>query len=346
MDDDLLTEIKQAEQERELEVLRRRLAKYETPLTGDIEARALKLLRRKRGAPATLDELADALDVAPKHALLVVETLGEKGYRVAFELDDPTVKIAQDAQLRATRNSYNLLAGEELTVGIISDTHLSSKEHAAGPLNSAYDEFQRRGITTVLHAGDLVAGRGIYRTQDQDLHHFTFETQVDNAVDTYPHRDGIQTLLISGNHDIEGEFGKIGADPVQAVANRRDDLTYLGSYAAAINLPNGAHMMLVHGRGGGGYAMSYKPQRWVEGLAPGRKPGLVVFGHWHIMGWFQHRSVNLLLGGCFEWQTSLLVRLGLQPAVGFWIATLTLADDGSMTKVVPEWHQFYAGRTE
>jgi predicted phosphodiesterase len=292
---------------------------------------------------ATVEQIADWLDCAPRKVREALDRLRDHGYRVPD--DDDTGQVVLQKVPPAKRNLHKtLLSGDEVTVGVVSDTHLCSKEHAREQLEAAYDTFVDRGISEVWHAGDLVAGRGIYRTQDQDLTHFTYEEQVAHAVETYPARDGVVTRLISGNHDIEGEFGKIGANPVAAVCNQRDDMEFLGDYSAHIELPNGAFAQLVHGRGGGSYAVSYKPQKWVEGLPAGRKPVLVVFGHWHIAGLFQHRNVNLLLGGCFEWQTSLLVRLGLQPQVGFWVLTMTLGDDGSLVRVVPEWNGFFEGR--
>lgn len=307
------------------------------PLVGAIR----EALRRKRSY--SVEALADAVDASPRRVRDAIAALRDAGFRIPAEKDG-TVELVKVPPSKATTAHTALLDGDDVTLAIISDTHLSSKECALEHLNLAYDEFAKRGIREVYHAGDLVAGMGIYPTQPQDLLNHTFQAQVDHAVENYPRRDGIRTVLISGNHDVEGAFGRMGADPVAAVSNRRDDLLYLGPYEGNVELPNGAFFKMIHGRGGGGYAMSYKPQRWVEGLAPGRKPAMVVFGHWHIAGCFQHRNVHLLLGGCFEWQTSLLVRLGLQPVVGYWLVRLRLADDGTVVKFTPELTQFQEGR--
>lgn len=288
----------------------------------------------------TVEFLADELDVAPRYVRVLVDKLKSEGYRIEDENEIKLQKVAPTSHYI----HKSLLDGDEVTLAFVSDTHLNSKECALEHLHLAYDEFEERGITEVYHAGDLVAGRGIYRTQDQDLINFTFDDQVDFAVTNYPERKGIETLIIEGNHDIEGEFGRLGASPVVAFCNRRADAKYLGAYEGTVELPNGAFFQLIHGRGGGSYATSYKPQKWVEGLAAGRKPALVVFGHWHITGFFQHRNVNLLLGACFEWQTKLLVRLGLQPVVGYWLVHLRLGEDGSVVKITPEFTQFFEGR--
>lgn len=314
----------------------------ESQLTGDARA----LLQKARD-PLTIDELADALDVSPRRAREAVQVLRDEGFRVVDDEAKPeSVRLEKlpPATSQVTRLD---LQGDEVTVGIVSDTHLGSREEALPELRAVYDEFAARGIGTVWHAGDLTAGVGIYRGQVANglmpgMH--TYREQVEYATEVYPNVKGITTYIIAGNHDIEGEAGRIGADPVQAVCHRRGDMVYCGAYHGSLELPNGAHATMVHGRGGGGYAMSYKPQRYVESLPPGRKPALLVFGHWHVSGFFRHRQVTCLLAGCFEWQTDLLVRLGLQPDVGAWIITLRLGDDGSVVGIRPEWLGFYAGR--
>ena len=314
----------------------------EDPLLG----RAREVLARTRKA-VSIEFLADALDVAPKRAREAVDILRQDGFRIVDD-DGAPGSIRLEKLPPATPTVTRLaLAGDEITVGIVSDTHLGSREEALPELLAVYEEFEARGIDTVLHAGDLTAGIGIYRGQQANglaNGMGTYNAQVDYATEVYPQIDGITTYMIAGNHDIEGEAGRVGFDPVQAVCHRRKDIIYCGAYHGSLELPNGAHATMVHGRGGGGYAISYKPQRYVESLPPGRKPALLIFGHWHVSGFFRHRQVTCLLAGCFEWQTDLLVRLGLQPDVGAWIVTLRLGDDGSVVGIKPEWLGFYAGR--
>lgn len=316
------------------------------PEEPEVLVRARDVLGRTKKA-VSIEFLADALDVAPKRAREAVDLLRQEGFRV---VDDDTApgSVRLEKLPPATPSVTRLsLQGDEITVGIVSDTHLGSREEALPELLAAYEEFEARGIDTVLHAGDLVAGIGIYRGQVANglaAGMNTYNAQVDYAAEVYPRIDGITTYMIAGNHDIEGEAGRVGFDPVKAVCYRRKDIVYCGAYHGSLELPNDAHVTLVHGRGGGGYAISYKPQRYVESLPPGRKPAMLIFGHWHVSGFFRHRSVTCLLAGCFEWQTDLLVRLGLQPDVGAWIVTLRLGDDGSVVGIKPEWLGFYAGR--
>lgn len=303
-------------------------------------------LKRKRVSErVSVPELADELNVAPKVVRAALDDLRAQGYRVPEEHEDggniALERIRPDAPERLHKS---LLEGQELEVGLVSDTHLASKEEALPELELAYDVFAERGIREVWHPGDLVAGVGIFRTQHAEIKCHTYEDQVEYAAEHYPRRDGVTTRLIGGNHDLEGDFGRIGGDPCRAVANQREDIEYLGPYSAHVELPGGAFAHLLHGSGGMGYAYSYKAQKLVDGYEAGRKPALLCVGHWHVAGWLLQRNVNVVFPGCFEWKSNYLKRKGLSPAVGFYILHLTIGDDGSLVRLRPEWHQFFEGR--
>lgn len=329
--------------------LRDRIAGTPTPLPpvpddplGDLAARARELLKRKRSLD--VENLADTLDVSPRRAREALDRLRTDGYRVPPERDGGHIELQNVAPDKLNLHR-SLLEGDEIQIGVVSDTHLSSNEAALPELNLAYDTFAERGITEVLHAGDFTAGVGIFRTQAAEIQRHTFETQVDHLVDTYPSRPGIVTRGISGNHDIEGDFGKVGANPVVALANRRPDIEFLGDYSAWVELPNGAWLHLLHGKGGMSYAYSYKAQKLADSYPSGRKPAILIPGHWHVSGHIEQRGVQVLWPGCFEWKSKFMERLGLSPSVGFWILRLTLGEDGSLVKFAPEWNRFWEGRT-
>lgn len=294
----------------------------------------------------SISTLADALDVSPKRIREALDVLRHQGYRIPDS--DETVHIEKVVPSR-TNLHKSLLEGNKITLGIVSDTHLSSNEEALSELHLAYDIFAERGITEVLHAGDWTCGAGIFRGQVSEIKNHTFEQQVEYLVDNYPRRDGIVTRGISGNHDIEGDFGRIGANPVVALANQRDDIEFLGDYSAWINYgpsdENPCWIHLLHGKGGMSYSYSYKAQKLADGYRAERMPALLAVGHWHVRGAFEARGVQVLFPACFEWQSPFLTRLGLSPAVGFHILTLTIGDDGTLVKMVPEYFRFIEGRT-
>lgn len=312
----------------------------------ELEDAVLAAMKRL-GDDCDVVEIADLIDVAPKHVKQAVDALSTKGYRIELGEDDRAVTI--ERVVPSTGYSFEasprLFEGERVRFGVVSDTHLWSREHDLGALHTAYDVFEAEGITEVFHPGDLVCGKGVYRHQINDVLRHTFEEQVQGTIDEYPQRDGIVTRVIGGNHDLEGDFGKEGADPVKGVCNVREDMEYCGRYEAWFDLPNGGRIHVLHPGGGGSYAVSYRAQKIAEAYEGGMKPSLTLFGHWHRAGWFEARGIQLLLCGTFEGSTSLAKRYGLgPPALGFYVVECVMAEDGSLVDFWPRWRPFYRGR--
>lgn len=210
-------------------------------------------------------------------------------------------------------------------VGVVSDTHLGSRNAALDALHTVYDEFLALGITTVLHAGDVVAGLGIYRqqvTDDLDDWCTTYSGQVEYAERSYPTRPGITTLMIAGNHDLDGEFRRRASNPVAALARRRRDIQYIGDEHARLALPGGRHALVAHGTGPSGYAHSYRAQRFIEALPERRRPNLLILGHYHRAGVIRHQGVTCVMAGCLQIQTPFLRAQGIDVDVGGWVLTV------------------------
>lgn len=303
------------------------------------------LLKRKR--TFKVEALADKLDVSPKRIREAIQTLRDAGFRIPDETGGQVelVKVPPVRDDVIHPLPLELLKGERIRFGVVSDTHLGSKECALDELSLAYDYFEAEGIRDVLHAGDLVAGLGIFPHQEHHLTHTSFEEQRDFAAEHYPKRDGITTHIIGGNHDLDGMFGKAGADPVMAVADRREDVNYLGPWSAWLELANGAHVHLLHGRGGMSYSFSYKLQKLCEAYPLGRKPAALILGHFHVQGNMQCRGVQGMFPGCFEWRSKQFgERVGHGNTVGFHVVSAQLGDDGSIVRWCPEWMPIWEGR--
>lgn len=298
---------------------------------------------KRLGDDATVEQLADHCDVAPRRVHEAAARLDHAGFRVSEDGD----RVAIERLPRPSALKHEVLfSGDTYRFGIVSDVHLGSKHCRLEELHIAYDRLAAEGITDVYNPGDIVAGRGIFRGQDHEILHHTFETQVRYAVANYPQRDNVTTRIISGNHDCEGDFGRAGADACLAVANQREDLAWGGRYAATYTLPNGAVMEMRHPMGGSSYAKSYKPQKFAESFEGGYKPAVVLFGHWHNVEWGVHRNIHMLNCGTFEgYGGSLGLRVPLgAPAVGFFLVELTIADDASVVSFRWEFDHLFAGR--
>jgi predicted phosphodiesterase len=301
---------------------------------------------KRLGDEASVEQIADHADLSPKRVREALDAAGRDGYRVQEAAGRVVLERAPLPTHQTHEVSAALFDGDEFAVGLVSDTHICSVEERVAELHAAYDVFEREGIREVWHGGDLVAGSSIYRHQVKDLKVVAYEQQVEKAVNDYPLRPGIRTKMISGNHDLEGAAGQVGADPVAAFAYRRDDIDYLGQYSAYLTLPQKTRIHLLHPMKGSSYAVSYQPQKHAEAYQGGRKPHATLFGHWHRRGDFTWRGINCLLLGCFEGQTDLARRAGLgEPAVGFHILRMRIADDGTIVRWEPSWYPFFHGRT-
>jgi predicted phosphodiesterase/transposase-like protein len=324
---------------------KRYLGTLATGDTADLDERLLGALKRL-GDTATVEDIADTLDVSPRRIRETLDKLGLKGYRVSE--DASTVRLERHPTETGETHpaDASLFDGDTFRFGVTSDIHTSSIAERLDAWEAAYDIFEQEGVRAVYDPGDLCDGLGIYRGQVSEVKHHTYEAQVDYAVDRHPRRDGITTYRISGNHDLEGEIGRIGADPVQAVANVRDDIQYLGRYSASVELPNGARMHLLHPMGGASYAASYRPQKIVESYEGGAKPNILLIGHYHRAGYFSTRGVQVLLAGTFQGPTTYSIRKAFgEPGFGFWIVECRLAEDASVVRFRPEWFPIYPGRT-
>ncbi len=217
-------------------------------------------------------------------------------------------------------------------IGVVSDTHIGSRFESPEELQAVYDEFAFRGISTVLHAGDVMAGAGMYRGNVTD--ELTPAQQVDRADEHYPRVPGVRTLMIAGNHDLHGDFR--GANPVHALARRRTDIVYLGNDRATVTLEDGTRILLAHGSGPSAYAHSHKAQRFIEQLPEADRPDILVLGHFHKAAFFRHHGVTCLMAGCFQRQTPFMRDRGISPDIGGWIVTIRDAHDGTRT-VSAEW---------
>lgn len=313
------------------------------PGGGPDDAWVLKALRRLGGRSATVESIADVADCSPRRVREALERLRAAGYRVELAGENVRLeKVAPDAH----NLHRGLLEGETVRVGVVSDTHLGSNEEALAELHLAYDWFASEGIETVLHAGDWITGLAIFRGQASEIKVHTLDAQIAYCVANYPRRKGIVTHGIGGNHDLEGMAASVGLDPLVSIAKSRDDVNYLGPYSAWLQVggEQGPWVHLLHGKGGMSYAYSYKAQKLVDGYPSGRKPSVLIVGHWHVHGTIEARGVQVVFPGCFEWQSRFLQRLGLSPAVGFHILEVTFGADGSVVQFMPRWFRLWEGR--
>jgi len=256
----------------------------------------------------------------------------------------PTATARQNAlaemvtQMMATRKSVavTLPSKDRLRFGVFGDTHIGSTYERLDALRDYYANAQAREITTMIHAGDVLAGHRVYRGQEFEIHKHGWEEQRRHFAEAMPQSGDITTYFITGNHD--ASFKKLtGMEPGPSLMEAREDWQWVGADIGTVELKtsNGLkfRVQLLHPGGGTAYAISYRPQKLIESLAGGTKPDLLVIGHYHKLEFMPaYRNVAVLQAGCFEDQTPYMAREGIQAHVGGWFIDVDFLghDHGSM----------------
>ena len=192
----------------------------------------------------------------------------------------------------------------------------------------------------MICCGDVVEGNGkVYRGQLYDMFVHGATAHRDYAVQTYPKRKGMTTYIIGGNHD-ESFYRSEGYEIVKHVAEKREDLEYLGMYGAHLNVGN-IKIYMMHGAAGVAYARSYKLQKIIEQMAPQKKPHLLFSGHWHVATHLpMYRNVEGFSLGCFQSQTGYLRRKGLYPTNSGLVVKI-YPDENGLKGIDTHWEYFH-----
>ena len=232
--------------------------------------------------------------------------------------------------------------GRAYQFGAIADTHLCSCQEKLPELHTFYEICHQRGIKEIYHAGDLVSGQGVYAGQEYEIKTFGADNQVDYFCENYPKINGITTYFITGNHDYA--FTKLlGVNIGTHIAKKRHDMKYIGTFQGDVKHNGMTLIRLVHPDGGMPYALSYRAQKYVEQITSGSKPRVLLCGHLHTQYHFIYRNIAVYGCGCFEGQTTLLARKGINPVIGGWIITIKLGNDKkqSAVSIVSEFIPFF-----
>lgn len=234
---------------------------------------------------------------------------------------------------------------QTIKFGVISDTHIGSKYTQFTHLHDFYDLCEREGVVDVYHAGDLTEGLKMRVGHEYELYEVSADDMRDDVIKNYPHRPGITTHFITGNHDAS-IYKQVGYDIGQAIANARPDMHYLGRDCAIVNLTPNCPLELRHPWDGMSYAMTYRPQKMIEAMESDSKPKILVIGHYHKAIYLFYRNVHCLLGGCFQAQTPFERGKGISVHLGGWICEVEVDKEGTVQAFKQQYVPYYKSIAE
>jgi hypothetical protein len=265
-----------------------------------------------RRTPHTIEALAAKLEVDPLGAALVLELAKARGISLhlrgdLWHLDAPAMGTQGDSGVHQLVSDHDGL----IRFASVGDTHLGSKYYRDDCLNDFYDNVAHRGFKTVLHAGNWIDGEAPFNRHDLLVH--GMDQQMQFLAKHYPQRPGVETWAITGE-DHEGWYSRregidVGryAENVMRQNGREDwrDVGFMENFIDLVHAGSGqrSKLLLMHPGGGSAYAVSYAPQKIVEGFDGGDKPAVLILGHYHKASYNLIRNVHVVQTGCFQDQT-------------------------------------------
>ncbi len=213
-----------------------------------------------------------------------------------------------------------------IRLGMISDTHLGSDHEKLKELNMFYEECSKRGIDTVLHAGDLVEGEKVFPGQVYSTKITGFDKQTDHFIKNFPKKKGIRTLFITGNHDYSF-MRRIGASVTDKVESNRPDMKCIGDVEGRITI-DGLKVLVLHTGGKECFALSHKSQKYLDNLSSlEQRPHVLLWGHHHSHLHLFYKGVHIFKPGCFLGRNDLSRRMNWYPQIGGLICEFKLLND-------------------
>lgn len=295
----------------------------------------IKMLVRKKKA---FSQVCKELGLKDYELIGLVNLMKEDGELIDYvngelvRLKTPP-KVNDVYEVSADADHFKLL--------LLSDTHLCSKYDRLDILRYLYAKAEDLGVKHILHSGDFTDGKSNRPEHIYELKEHSYEGQIDYCVEKYPTFSG-KTYVIGGNHD-EWWYKATGSEIVKAIANRRDDIVYLGSNVADLKI-NGLKIRLYHGKGGVAYAKSYKIQKYLDSIPLHERPQILQTGHIHQSFYMKQDDTHCFQTSCLEDLTPYSKSQGFANDKSVWWVDVALNKRGKITHLTQELETFGAKR--
>jgi predicted phosphodiesterase len=237
------------------------------------------------------------------------------------------------------------LGKNNISFGIISDTHIGHKKYNSNYLDFAVKQFNKEKVDFVTHCGDITDGCYLSRPgQIYELNHLGADNQVNAALEELVKIE--QPLyFISGNHENNTFYNLVGYDIgkkiEQDLKNKNKNVTYLGRDSGKLILPCKASIELSHPQTGNSYALSYRLQKTIDALTGGEKPSVFIQGHTHKAFYMFYRNIHAIQAGTLQDQSGFMKTKEIAAHTGFWIINMSANNNGEISSFEPKFFPFY-----
>lgn len=277
--------------------------------------------------------ICEELELKDYEVIGLVELMKQDGELVDY-VDGQIIKLKKPLKSNDVYKIPNNL--ERLRLLLISDTHLCSKYDRLDILNYLYDKADKKQVNYILHSGDLTDGLSNRQQQLYELKEISYDGQRDYTIEKYP-KSNIPTYLIAGNHDLWW-VKQCGTDIVKDICKNRDDLIYLGSDCEDLQIGK-LKIRLYHGKGGG-YAKSYKLQKYLDAIPIEEKPHILQTGHIHQAFYMKQDNTHCFQTSCLQDLTPFERSMGFSNDKSCWWVDINFDNRGNVYSINQELETF------
>lgn len=233
-------------------------------------------------------------------------------------------------------------SSSHVKLGVISDLHIGHKCYRPDVLEHAIKNFNRSNVDIVLIPGDICEGMSGREGHIYELDKIGATNQINYAVEELSKvKQPMYAITATNSHD--GWFSSksdMGLEVGPELERRVENFNFAGYDEADIDLESGLKIRMVHPGGGTAYAISYKLQKYINGLSGGQKPGLLFEGHFHKSMYLFYRNIHAYESGTLEEQTIFMKKMQTPAMLGYWIVDAWSNKQG-VIKVRNDFIPFY-----
>ena len=291
----------------------------------------IKYLAKKK---KSVIEICEYLELKDYEVIGLVKLMQQDGELIDY-INGEIIKLKTPPKTNDVYQVEN--TSSHIPLLLISDTHLCSKYDRLDILRYLYDKAEDKGVKHILHSGDFTDGKSNRPEHIYELREHSYEGQVDYCVDKYPTFDG-KTYVISGNHD-DWWYKSTGSEIVKAIAKQRDDIVYLGSDVADLNIGK-LKVRLFHGKGGNAYARSYKIQKYLDSIPLEERPHILQTGHIHQSFYMKQDNTHCFQTSCLEDLTPYARGMGFSNDKSVWWLEIDMDSKGNIQNITQELETF------
>lgn len=205
--------------------------------------------------------------------------------------------------------------------GVISDLHIGHKEFRQDIFEFAVEKFKKEDVDFIVNSGDTLEGMSGRKGHIYELEDIGWTAQCDRFVKLFEmFHLPVRSIEAEGSHT--GLFKTVGDQGVDAGIEmdvKSDKYDFLGYDEQDIVLDNGIKIRLVHPGGGTSYAISYNAQKYINSLSGGKKPHIIIQGHYHKALYIFYRNIHHFEAGTMQNQTIFMRKKNAPAMLGFWI---------------------------